>query len=369
MKILFPLELFYPARLGGQANTLFWLSKALIGKGHDVTVVTTKKAIDDGVVELDKWIDVEGIKTRYCSTTSKLSYGVIRQSLLCLKEMDVVVFSSICYMPCFFVGVLAKLSGKKIIWSPRGELFSTAVQGSRAKQLYFKLIRVLMGRSVVFHATSKAEEAIIRGYFPKSEIVIIPNYMELPEKEEVVSDYKEFLYVGRMSPIKALDKLIAGLGASEKFRQSPFIIKMVGSVEKQFEDFYRGLLKQVEELGLQDKVKFVGSLSGREKFQAYAAARYSFLVSNSENFGNVVIEALSQGTPVVASEGTPWARLEEVKAGFWIDNTPEEIAKTIDIIMEQSDKEYLTYRKNALELSASFDVYKHVEEWEKVIQK
>jgi glycosyltransferase involved in cell wall biosynthesis len=111
----------------------------------------------------------------------------------------------------------------------------------------------------------------------------------------------------------------------------------------------------------------VGSLVGKEKFRAYASARYSFLVSNSENFGNVVIEALSQGTPVVASKGTPWKSLIEKNAGFWIDNTPETIADTLDVLISQSDEEYFKYREGALNYSRSFDIYEHIEEWENVL--
>ena len=78
MRILFPLHLFYPSRLGGPANAVYWLCKALAMQGHDITVVATREGIDEGRVELDKWVDVDGIKVRYCDTTSKLSTSVMR---------------------------------------------------------------------------------------------------------------------------------------------------------------------------------------------------------------------------------------------------------------------------------------------------
>lgn len=367
MKILFPLHLFYPSRVGGPANTIYWLCKALARRGHNVTVVATREGIDEGRVELDKWVDTDGINVRYCDTASKFSVDVIKFSIREIKRVDTVVFSSICFLPNFFIAIVAYLKGKKIVWSPRGELFETAIQGSRGKKLYFTVLKYLLGKHILFHATSEVEKKVIRNYFPKSEVVIIPNYMEVPDKEEVISNYSDLLYVGRIAPIKALEKLITGLGLSKMFQQSSSRMLIVGGVEKQFEEYYQRLLKLVLNAGLHDKVDFVGSLTGKDKYKAYAAARYSFLVSNSENFGNVVIEALSQGTPVVASKGTPWAVLTDVKAGFWIENAPEEIAKTIDIIIKQSDEEYFEYRKNALEFSATFDVYKHVSAWEKVL--
>lgn len=368
MKVLFPLHLFYPSRLGGPANAVYWLCKALARKGHDITVVTTREGIDEGRVELDKWVDVDGIKVRYCDTTSKFSTSIFRHSFKKVKNNDTVVFSSICFLPNFLIAIAARLKGKKIIWSPRGELFETAVEGSKGKRLYFAVLNSLMGKHILFHATSEVEKVAIHYYFPESEVVIIPNYMEVPEKIDVESDYANLLYVGRIAPIKALDNLIMGLSLSQIFRKSVSKMIIVGGVEKKFEEYSQHLLELIKKEGLQEKVEFVGSLTGKEKFKAYASARFSFLVSNSENFGNVVIEALSQGTPVVTSKGTPWESLEKEKAGYWIDNTPEEIGKTLDIILEQSAEEYQDYRKRAFLFSRNYDVFEHVTEWERIIQ-
>ncbi|MBP5769822.1 MAG: glycosyltransferase family 4 protein [Bacteroidaceae bacterium] len=368
MKVLFPLHLFYPSRIGGPANTIYWLCKALSRNGHDVTVVTTREGIEEGRVDIGRWVDVDGIRVRYCDSKSKFSIGVIKHALKEVKKVDTVVFSSICFLPNFLIAIAARLRGKKIIWSPRGELFDTAVQwGSKGKGLYFAVLNVLMGKQILFHATSEAEKDSILKYFPNAEVVIIPNYMELPERVGVDSDYTDLLYVGRIAPIKALEKLIDGLAQSKQFLSSRYKFVMVGGVEKQFEDYYHGLLDQVERLRLQDKVQFMGSLTGKSKFQAYASARYSFLVSNSENFGNVVIEALSQGTPVVASTGTPWSQLPEKKAGFWIQNTPKAIAETVDYLIQQSDEDYMNYRQGALNYSKEFDVFEHVDEWERIL--
>ena len=367
MRVLLPLDLFYPSKIGGPANTLYWLCKALVRNGHNVTVVATQRGIDEGRVEIDKWNDVDEIKTRYCGSESKFSIPVIRHSIKKLNTADVVIFSSICYLPNFFIALAASARRKKIVWSPRGELFDTAVGSNLGKKMYFALLRMLLGKRILFHATSEDEKSTIWRYFPKSEVVIIPNYMELPVREIVESDYLDFLYVGRIAPIKALEKLIEGLSLSKHFRASRYKFKLVGGVEKQFEDYYKGLLEQVDRLGLKNKVTFVGSLTGTSKFQAYASARYSFLVSNSENFGNVVIEALSQGTPVVASTGTPWSKLPEKKAGFWIQNTPNVIADTVDYLIQQTDEEYIKFRQGAVSYSKEFDVYEHVGEWENLL--
>ena len=72
--------------------------------------------------------------------------------------------------------------------------------------------------------------------------------------------------------------------------------------------------------------------------------------SESENFGNVVVEALSQSTPVIASKGTPWKILEEENAGWWKDNDPITIGNTIDEALSLSDEKYLEMCDKSYEL-------------------
>jgi glycosyltransferase involved in cell wall biosynthesis len=71
------------------------------------------------------------------------------------------------------------------------------------------------------------------------------------------------------------------------------------------------------------------------------------LPSESENFGNVITEALSQSTPVIASIGTPWQILKDKKIGWWTSNTPENLAKVLDELYSLTEKEYNDYSLGA----------------------
>ncbi len=61
--------------------------------------------------------------------------------------------------------------------------------------------------------------------------------------------------------------------------------------------------------------------------------------SDMENFGMIIPEALIVGTPVMASLGTPWQALNEEKCGWWVDNSPESIAKVIDDLYKKTPSE------------------------------
>ena len=284
-----------------------------------------------------------------------------------MKDCDTVMLCDMFQRQVLSVAFMAKLRKKKIIWSPRGELHGPALAGCKAKRWYIGVVRRCFGGYATFHATSEEERILIKKQIGDSaKVVEIPNYMELPLKEERILQAKPyFLFVGRVNRIKALDRLIIGLAKSESFRQNDYVLKIAGPNQ---EDYQRELEQLIEENGMKGKVEFIGNVFGAEKFQLYANAHFSCLLSHSENFGNVVIEALSQGTPVVASTGTPWQVLNEKNAGFWIDNSPESITECIDKILALSDYEYIAMRNNALELAKTFDVSQNIDKWTEVLK-
>lgn len=48
-------------------------------------------------------------------------------------------------------------------------------------------------------------------------------------------------------------------------------------------------------------------------------------------------EALASGTPIIASKNTPWSTVEENNCGRWINNTPEQITKTMLDLIDNHD--------------------------------
>lgn len=368
--VLFVARNFYPSTLGGPSVTLYNIAKSLVEKGEDVSVITTNDHVRTGVVPFDRWIKLNGISVRYVSVENdnKFHKSLYKDIRVKIRECDIVILSSIFYIPAFVTAWYAKKYNKKIIWSPRGELFQAALSNNQFKKYYILMLRLLYKNNTLFHGTSEIELSQIRHYFgADAKVVQIPNYLELPVKEERKPTEKYLLYVGRIAPIKALDKLIMGLNLSESFRQSNYKFHIVGGVEDQFIEYYGKLKYLIKKFCLEDKILFKGVLTGVGKNMVFANAYFSFLISESENFGNVVLESLSQGTPVVASKGTPWEDLERAKAGFWIDNSPQNICSCINEILSMTDSMYNEYRANALELASEFAISKGIDNWIKVI--
>ncbi|MGY6543843.1 MAG: glycosyltransferase family 4 protein, partial [Cyclobacteriaceae bacterium] len=151
------------------------------------------------------------------------------------------------------------------------------------------------------------------------------------------------------------------------FKNSKFEFRIAGfEAENGYLDRIR---KLTVDRGLQAKVKFLGPVNGDEKNKLLANAKFLFLVSKSENFGNVVIESLAQGTPVVASFGTPWELLKEYDAGFWIDNQPSSIMQTVSKILHMESNDYLRMRVNAEKLvKEKFDIKSNIWIWDNLLK-
>ena len=106
----------------------------------------------------------------------------------------------------------------------------------------------------------------------------------------VDNETRVLLYVGRLSPEKEIHVLIDAYLAMRKQAQNVKLV-IVGDGPD------RGRLEKIPGA---EQVLFTGSLSGVHLAQAYASADVFVFASQVETFGNVVLEAMASGLPVVA---------------------------------------------------------------------
>ena len=362
MKLLFPVEVFYPSQAGGPANTVYWLTKNLKSRGFEPIVVASDKGLSKEVIR-GRWKESDSGRLIYVKT--RQLHVPIGQAAVALKQLigaDIVHLSSIFYPAAFLTAVAARLMRKKIAWSPRGELseYSLNYSGKRKAPILWA-IRKLVGNSVVFHSTSDDETADIKRQFGELvRIFQIPNYIEV-EPEATVPKSKYLLYLGRFHPKKGIDELLRAAAISDAFRGSDMILKIAGRGKPEYEQELRDLSR---DLGIGDKVEFVGHQEGKEKNELLAGAYFTFMPSHTENFGIVVLESLAQNTPVVASIHTPWEALEREGLGFWTDNSAEALAQIIDRILAMDEAEYSQYHGKCRNFVLThFDIRNNMDPW------
>lgn len=369
--ILFPTSAFYPSKIGGPANTLYWHCKALKKIGFNPIVVSTKLGIKNQS-DLDTKLNQECGTVFFMPDNIFSNFYLVKTSLKFIPKIDIVHFSSLFYWPNLILAFVAIFYKKKIVWSPRGEAsYRALMYGSKFKKLYLSIIKFILKRRIVFHATSEKEKSdIVNTFGIDIRTIQIPNYMEF--KIRLISESQNyFLFVGRLHPIKAIDNLIYSLAKCNDFLNSNFTLKIAGDIDGTIDSKkYKIYLQQIiVNLNISNKIEFIGSIdSNKEK--VYCNAYFLVLPSHSENFGNVVIESLSQGTPVIASKGTPWEILEETKSGFWTANDTLSLAEIISKCINLSIEEYEIYRKNASQVAYNqFDVYSNIDKWVSVYKQ
>lgn len=365
LKILFPAGSFYPAQTGGPDNTVYWITKALTRRGHQPIISSTDVGQPDST-PLNRWLTTNYGEAIY--THNRIHYlplKVIGRALGRLREVDILHLSMITYPAAFLMAILNSwFYGKPMVWSSRGDLDPPMLLRSRKKKvLVLWLINTLVKKRLVwFHSTCDAETTYIKDNFgADAKVIQIPNYMELPERVTVPKQ-QYLLFIGRIDPKKAIENLITALDKSAIFRNGPFTLKIAGDHDN---SYGHSLQAQVKQSGLDAKVEFLGHRAGREKQELLAAAHCLVMPSHTENFGIVVTEALAQGTPAIASTGTPWAALEEEKAGYWVDNDPDSLLPAIERVLTLPQSEIAVMNQNALRLATEgFSIHARVGEWE-----
>ncbi len=113
------------------------------------------------------------------------------------------------------------------------------------------------------------------------------------------------LYMGRLVGYKGLPYLIEAM----KHVDGDLILAGTGNIEKQ-------LLRQVIQHNVADRVYFLGYVSEVEKQALYRLADVLVLpsIQRSEAFGYVLLEAMSQGCPVITTDlptGVRWVNQHE----------------------------------------------------------
>jgi glycosyltransferase involved in cell wall biosynthesis len=125
--------------------------------------------------------------------------------------------------------------------------------------------------------------------------VILPNGVDVDEPTPRRVTAGQVLYLGRLSWKKNLVPL---LDAVADIPEATLVL--AGPDD---EGLAAALTQQAERAGCADRVRIVGAVGPDQKRELFATSACAVLPSLNENFGNVVIEALAQGCPVVVSPG------------------------------------------------------------------
>lgn len=308
----------------------------------DVTVATTD-ADGQGAVDMPigREVEVRGVRVRYFRRWPRISFAPSAALVAFLKReirsFDVVHVTAAFAFPSTAGCRLAQRAGVPYVASPRGSCRVWALGHKRIKKApYWALVeRSNLSRAAAIHATSDEERNDLLRLVPRARVEVIPNGVELPggASPEPRAPAR-VVFLGRLHPVKALDQLLPALSLVTK--EVPELEAVLAGPDDVGE--WARLERLREQLSPKPRISYIGSVSGPAKDALLACATVLALPSHTENFGQVVVEALAQGTPVVASSHTPWRVLEERGAGRWVSNEPERFAAALLDVLQSPDE-------------------------------
>ncbi len=185
--------------------------------------------------------------------------------------------------------------------------------------------RVASDRVDHFIANSRATASRIRKYYRRESVVVYPP-ADVSESKEDVAKEDFFLIVSRLVPYKKIEIAI------ESMNKLNLPLVVIGEGSKK----YLAYLKRIAG----PKIKFIGWKSDEEIKKYYRRAR-AFLFPSEDDFGITPVEAMAEGTPVLALRkgGATETIIEGETGEFFNDPTIESMADGIRRLISR-EKEY-----------------------------
>ncbi len=193
--------------------------------------------------------------------------------------------------------------------------------------------------------TEREKTELIRHYGALSEkISVVPCGVNLEQFKALdktqarqylgFDNDKIILFVGRIDPLKGMDKLIKALPYLRHI-QGLRLLVIGGGEHSQHE--IEQLQKLACSLKIQNSVAFLGLVKHEQLPYFYSAADVCVVPSYYESFGLVALESLACGTPVVATDvGNLKSIIRQGKTGYVLkDNAPHRLADKIALLLSR----------------------------------
>ncbi len=341
MKLLQVVASYLPAvRYGGTIVSVHGLARALAARGHDVHVYTTSvDGAGDSDVPLGVPVERDGVKVWYFRSPNlrrlyrspDLGAALARS----VGGFDVVHTHAIFLWPLWAAARAAHRAGVPYVVSPRGMLERDLIaeKSTWLKGMWIAMVeRRSLEQASALHVTSAREAAEAAAFgFRLPAMHVIPNGVDPDPASsrapsaaiaEIAAGPPFVLFLGRLNWKKGIDRLFGAMARVPGVR-----LVLAGNDE----DGYRAVLNEVAaRVGVSSRVVYTGAVDGADKAALLAQARMLVLPSYSENFGNVVVEAMAAGCPAIVTPEVGMAdAIGETGAGWVVDGDAVDLSGAI----------------------------------------
>jgi glycosyltransferase involved in cell wall biosynthesis len=270
-----------------------------------------------------------------------------------IKASDIIHFQDIFSFFSITGIIFAQLFGKKILISPRGVLNKWSLNSKKTflKKIIFFIF--FKNKKFFWHATSIIEKNDLHLLDIKKNIFVVPNLILKPDfisKKNLINKNNNNFVIGCLSRFdkkKGMEYLVRSL----PFLDKKFILILAGP------DYgYRAeIINIVNSLNLNNRVFIFNFLDKKMKESFFNTIDLFALPSFSENFGNVFLESLQRGKPILTSFNTPFQDVEKNNCGVVVKLVLKDIIFKIAKIQKMNK---LNLKNNSLKYAEKFNKQK-----------
>jgi glycosyltransferase involved in cell wall biosynthesis len=321
MRVLLATVCFPPAwRGGGSVRSIGTWARGLSRAGANVRVVTTDSFLTRRERPPQERVE-EGIAVTTLRTPAWLGrranrYGLAPALLPTLlretRHADICLAQGVWTWPLALASRICRHRRLPYVVCTHGSLETRSLSEKAVKKrLYLRLVemRTIRGAAAIL-VTSHAEHQRSRPVTGDVPAIVLPNAVDpQPRRNPPGGFLHDRLGIdrrrrivgmsGRIHPRKGFDVMVPALARSD-----PNLHLVAFGPDDGFAAAVRRLAR---DCGTQERVHLLGHLEGSELQDVYASLDLLALPSAGESFGNVVLEALAQGTEVMVSSEVPLA--------------------------------------------------------------
>ena len=305
--ILHVIDNLYPESGGPPTVAIeFVRQQARMGRRIAVLITNAPRRPDQRALLAERWkgLDIEYIVLEELPRSERASAARAHIDRLAPRVIHIH-----CMWEALVRQVAAHARRRRIpyVLSTHGMLHPYALAQKRWKKwAYLQLFGALVRGAGELYALNREEAEYIEHRFrrPSSVLangIVVEDYAAAETgmfraRVPAIGDRPFILFVGRLHPIKGIDKLIRSY-AYARARGLALELVVVGPNECQQPE----LEELAGELGIADHVHFPGGMFGPEKRDGFAACALFAHRPRFEGFGITVVEGLAAGRPVVTT--------------------------------------------------------------------
>lgn len=346
--IQFPRHLHFtqslePLQGAGLGYSALGLHQGLLDAGQSSRLASTH-----GVGFAESWPHVDlyarkGVEKTYYAPGMKAAARTL------VRGCDLVHAHGFYVAPNWLIGSEARRQRKPMVHHVQGFLDPWILARSRFKKRIAHLLfeSANFRHAALWRAVSLKEEQQIRDFGIKAPVIVLPNGVKLPversaaELAELAARFprtgkRRAIFLSRIHSKKGLDLLIPAWAGLPSELTRDWELLLFGPDEGGYASQVAGWIEQA---GLGESVKLMGSVTGAAKEAAFRSADLFVLPSYSEGFPMAVLEASSYGLPVVQTSECNFPELTAAQGAWECVPNLEDLKKSLTLALACDDAE------------------------------